>query len=357
MTQAPIKLQPLITSKILKGGVAIAAAFGPMLGGIIQNPALPEDQNLETQETLYVDLVNVAVTRETATCKPVLPGEVAYIPAGFTGRVSINAASTGHQFSGVILQPFIPGIPFEGNPWPPAGPTTLTTLIKAYLYQQYNDDEDMQVFFMAYNDMAAQYVDWFVNVQLPVYMGPYVSGALLDWVGEGLYGIARPVLPTGLSQNLGMFNTVTFNSIVFNEELHVGPPNYYYTDDDTYRRVLTWHLYKGDGKLFDIRWLKRRVERFLTGKDGGAGQTDQTYNISISFGVGNQVNINIQTVRRFATGGAVFGAGMLNTFQFNEYDTFAVHLPSNPMVPIFKAAVEAGVLELPFQFTWVVNIN
>ena len=31
---------------------------------------------------------------------------------------------------------------------------------------------------------------------------------------------------------------------------------------------MTWHLYKGDGKTFNTRWLKRRVMRFLT----GAGQ-------------------------------------------------------------------------------------
>ena len=47
--------------------------------------------------------------------------------------------------------------------------------------------------------------------------------------------------------------------------MQVGPDDIVVADDDTYRRCLTWHYQKGDGKYFNIRWLKRRVMRFERG--------------------------------------------------------------------------------------------
>ena len=38
--------------------------------------------------------------------------------------------------------------------------------------------------------------------------------------------------------------------------------------DDVFKRILTWHFYKGDGKNFSVRWLKRRIWRFLQGANG-----------------------------------------------------------------------------------------
>ncbi len=242
--------------------------------------------------------------------------------------------------------------------FPPPGPVTLTVVIPSYLYQQYNDDEDLQAFVAAYNGMAQAYVDWFANVSLPVYAAnDQVTGALLDWVGAGLYGIPRPVLPAGLAFVQGPLNSYVLNSMALNEYDSEGPDAYYITNDDVYRRVLTWHLWKGDGKRFTIEWLKRRVMRWLTGTDGTAGETDQTYQVSVTFGPDGEVNINLQSIRRFATGGAILGAGLMNDFYLNEYETDYVTVPVSPYVEVFKAAVDAGVLELPFQYTWTVNVN
>jgi len=237
-------------------------------------------------------------------------------------------------------------------------PSTQTKVLPSYLYQQYNDDDDLQAFVVAQNEIAQQYITWFATVSIPVYANnPLVTGSFLDWVALGLYGMKRPALPSGQAQNLGPYNTITYNSLTYNELQVKGPQDYYVTDDDIFRRILTWHLYKGDGKVFNIRWLKRRIKRFLTGTDGTLGETDQTYDISITFGVDNQVNINLQSIRRFARGGAIYGFGLYNDFQYNEFETEAVVIPISPYVRIFKAAVDSGALELPFQFTYVVNIN
>lgn len=357
MAVRPVKPWALNSYVVEVGGTPTVAAFGPLAGGaIIQNPLNAQDQNVPIPETLFISMTGAAGLLETSTTFPIEPGQFFFVPAGCVNDISINASTSGHRFSGVAIRETSEYTPSEGD-FPPPGPTTLLAVIPAYLYQQYNDDEDLQAFVDALNALYQSYVTWFATVMLPVYTNPMVNTDLLDWVAQGLYGMSRPALPSGRSQNIGAINTFALNTWVINEEEIIGPPDYYITTDDIFRRILTWHLWKGDGKIFDIRWLKRRVKRFLTGTDGTAGNTEQTYDVSVTFGVGNQVNINLQSTRRFAIGGAVIGAGQFNTFMPNEFDTTAVSVPVSPYVTIFKAAVEAGVLELPFQFDWIVNID
>lgn len=351
-----ISTQPRPLLRYATESQPVIVAYGTERGGLIWNPLYAADQGISVSEPLNVSIYNPATPANPATMV-IQPGQFFRIPAGFRGQVSVWADTRGHKFSGVIYHDAQERTPSD-NPFPPTGPVTLTEVIYSYLYLQYDDDEDLVAFVDAYNAMAQQYVSWFAEVALPVYAGnPMVVGALLDWVAQGLYGMIRPALPAGLTQNLGMFNTVMFNSFPLNAEEILGPASYYFTDDDVFKRILTWHIYKGDGKLFDVRWLKRRVMRFLTGVDGTEGETDATYPVSITFGVGNQVNINLQSTYRYGSGGSIIGFGMYNDFVFNELDTFAVSVPVSPMVPVFKSAVEAGVLELPFQFDWVVNVN
>lgn len=342
----------MVSTTIKTGGVPIIAAYGPMEGGFIVNPQTAHDQNLAIAENIFVDLVGNASAVETVTSIPVTPGQTFTLPRGFAGKVSVNAGSSGHRFSGIVLQPE-PNYQPSTNAWPPKGPTTLTKTIPSYLYQEYNDDDNLQAFVDAFNGMAQDYVTWFTTTNLPIYTG--LQGGLLDWVAQGLLGITRPALPSGNSQNLGGLNTSAFNTMVINEEEILGPPNYYLTSDDIFKRIITWHLLKGDGKVFNIRWLKRRIMRFLTGEEGSGGATDATYQVSITFGVGNQININLQPIRRFSIGGAIIGAGAFNTFSMNQLITSSINLPVGPFVPVFKAAVAAGVLELPFQFSFIVN--
>jgi hypothetical protein len=181
---------------------------------------------------------------------------------------------------------------------------------------------------------------------------------LLDWVGQGLYGLARPVLPSNANLFKGPWNTFLWGSrIAWGELLRIGPATYYATNDDIYRRVLTWHFWKGDGKYFDIRWLKRRVMRFLTGTNGTAGNTDTTYQVSIQFGVGNQATIILYNGRRLVTGGSMYNRFLWGSrTPWGSLRTTHVQYAPLTYAMIFQAAVNAGILELPFQFQWSVEI-
>lgn len=240
--------------------------------------------------------------------------------------------------------------------FPPSGQTTLTETIPSYLYQQYSDDDDLQAFVAAFNDLAQEYVDWFASIGLPVYTGVEIVGPLLDWVAQGLYGMTRPTLSTGKNQDLGPYNTYTFGTQLLGRFKFIGPQNITATSDDVFKRILTWHFYKGDGKVFNIRWLKRRVMRFLLGVNGTDLNIDQTYQVSVTFGVGNQVVINLITGLRVVTGGLIFGRTRFGTTAFGALTTHFVSLgPVPALVPVLQEGIASGALELPFQFTYVVT--
>ena len=257
--------------------------------------------------------------------------------------------------------------------FPPSLPTSIQNVINAYVYEQFQDDDDVQALFQAHNDLAQQYLDWFNVTPLAVYTDPNISGELLDWTVEGIYGLQRPYLPSGNSQIEGPYNTCPFDTIAFNRlrsrALGVtggigqfaigvtpiggnpaGPPPYYATNDDVFRRVLTWHFYKGDGKVFAVDWLKRRIMRFLFGANGLSPVIDNTYPVSVTFGPYPQVNINIAPYRRSIIGGALFNRLGFSRKRYNELDTHLTVFPSLPLAPIFKAAMDTGVLEFPFQY-------
>ncbi len=203
----------------------------------------------------------------------------------------------------------------------------LTATIPSYLYQQYADDVDLQAFVASYNVLAQEYVDWFSTISLPVYTGPLIEGSLLDWVAEGLYGIRRP--------------TLSGTTVV---------------DDDVFKRVISWHFFKGDGQVFNIRWLKRRVMRFLEGTDGTDPGVNQTYQISVWFSGTNTVNINVLGGIAVVTGGLLFNAAQYNTKQYNQLDLNITQYVDTTLAQTLKEAIDAGVLELPFQFEWVVGV-
>lgn len=232
--------------------------------------------------------------------------------------------------------------------FPPAATPTLTKTLPSYLYQQYADDQDLQAFVDSFNAQAQQFVDWFVQIGLPVYTGPMIVGALLDWVGTGLYGLARPTLSSGVNQNIGAFNTVLFRTLPLDGRKVTGASNVAATSDDVYKRILTWHLYKGDGKQFNIKWLKRRIMRFLTGLNGADGPFDNTNQVSVSFGVDGQVSIRILSGVRKLTGGAVPGRFQLNTVAPDGATTSFVAMPSQPLAAVLQQAIASDAIELPF---------
>ncbi|HEY4153505.1 MAG TPA: hypothetical protein VGM38_09310 [Pseudolysinimonas sp.] len=211
--------------------------------------------------------------------------------------------------------------------FPPSGPVTFQTVIASYLYKQYEDDDDLQTFVASQNYLAQKWLDDFNNLNLPIWSA--LSGNLLDWVGAGLYGIQRPILsyqqPAPVGAGSGPYNTMPWNTSVYNGgRLHpanTNPVSYLPVTDDIYQRILTWHLYLGDGFQFSTKWLKRRVHRFINGSNGYLPIEDNTYDVSIS-----------------ATGTAV-----------------TIEVTENSIGTVFQYAVTDGVLALPFQFTYTVS--
>lgn len=355
----PLALYPLANVQVLKGGAPVVAMYGPVVGGFITNPALPADQGLPYAETLYVDATGAdPPVAETGSAVALQPGETFIVPDGQTENVVVNAASSKHRFAGVVFQsptPF-PPIPQSGT-FPPGGTVTLTDIIPSYLYREYADDDNLQAFVNAFNSLARIYAAWFATIGLPVYTGAAIAGTLLDWIALGLYGMARPALGSGLSREIGPLNTYAFNTFPLNKRKIVGPNNITVTSDDVFKRIITWNFYKGDGNTFNVRWLKRRIKRFLIGANGTAPNVDQTDDISVTFGADGQVAIRIAVGSRTINGGA-----FPNRFGFNQRvplnslrTTYAPPATSYPLAPILQEAFEAGVLTVPFQRTFSVQ--
>src|SRR5580704_9014946 len=101
-------------------------------------------------------------------------------------------------------------------PFSTTWPGYLAQVIPSYLYQEYAYDEDLQAFITAYNELAQQYIDWFVQINLPIYTSMMIVGSLLDWVGVGIYGVPRPTLATGSVDRIGPYNTMIYDTLPYN---------------------------------------------------------------------------------------------------------------------------------------------
>lgn len=232
----------------------------------------------------------------------------------------------------------------------------------SYLYWQYRDDSDLQAFVDSYNALSQSMLDWFNALNLPIYTGGVVQGALLDWVAQGLYGLKRPVFGSGLLVIKGPYNTFQFNEFIggyngykITENVTFDP-----VDDDIFRRIITWRFSKAYGRVFNVRWLKRRIMQFLTGDNGILQPIDQTYPISVTFGADNQINITLVTMAVKVVGGAIYNTSAYNTpnLVFNALNTATTRIREQfPLAKILKDGIDSGVLELPFQYTFVVNIQ
>ena len=161
---------------------------------------------------------------------------------------------------------------------------TTTEIIKSYPYVQFADDENITAWFDAYNTYAQQYLDWFNNTPLAVYTRSEISGALLDWVANGVYGCYRTPIAFGNSRSIGPLNTYTPNYIPFNQGKELSDVASFTMTDDIFKRVITWNFYKGDGVQISIPWLKKRIARFT-----GLNFMD----ISVTVGASKSVTVKV----------------------------------------------------------------
>lgn len=231
----------------------------------------------------------------------------------------------------------------------------------SYLYEEYSDDDNLQAFVASQNELVQRFLDWFNTVDLPVYTSDTITGLLLDWVGAGLYGLPRPSIPTGHSTLLGVYGTLFYGEppTAYGMLRRTPPPAFVRLSDDYYKRILTWQFFKGDGKYFTITWLKKRVMRFLIGMNGTAPNIDQTYQISVTFGPDRQANIVIfNTQRRFLTGPGVYGRGPAYGVGRPYGSAVSSNIPMTPFAAAatFAAAVNSGIVELPFQWSWTCTV-
>lgn len=239
--------------------------------------------------------------------------------------------------------------------FPPPGPTGLTRVIASYLYKQYQDDDDLQAFVAAYNQLAQVYLQTMLDLNLPIYTGSVIAGPLLDWVGRGLYGLPRPPLSSDQINVVGPFGTYAFGMLAYGD-LYVADTNFQtVTTDDFYKRILTWHLWKADGKVFTVRWLKRRIMRFLVGTNGTGPNIDQTYQVSVTFGTGNNVSIRLLHGLRTVQEGAIgtYAFGVLAYGDFNS--TYTPYAPLQ-YAEILQEAIRTGAVELPEQYVYTVTV-
>jgi hypothetical protein len=244
-------------------------------------------------------------------------------------------------------------------PPPPfaTGPTTQTVALPAYPYKEYDDDPFTVPFFTAYNQVAQDYVDTVNALNLPIYTGANINGLLLDWVGGGIYGFPRPTIGGASTPGVGTLNTWELNTLTLNS-LTIGTAGIAQTaSDDIYKRCLTWHIFKGEGRYFTVKSLKRRVMRFLLGTNGSAPNIDQTYQISVSFGPNHEVTIRFINNLIKTLKSAQLNTFTLNSTLLNSSVNQIIPLVPLPFQQVFQDAVLSGALELPFQYTWEVVIT
>jgi hypothetical protein len=446
----PTALHPGLTSVVSRGGTAVLVIGADTLvsettdvlvnekGGVIINPLSAKDQGLLAAESLWVSLLGPATTTPTVGTTELVPGQWFLVPPG--SSVWVNAHSSNHKFTAFFSctsKPpspphMVPGQPGSDEsalgaeagspPFPPRRVTGLTSVIPSYLYQEYTDDEDLQGFVEAQNIMQQNYVDTFNALNLPIYPGPIVSGPLLDWVGRGLYGIARPVIGPEVQSVFGPLNTWGANWLVpmwdtfsatmevsfgLNVYEHYDFQNLVLTNDDVYRRVISWHFFKADGNYFSASFLKRRVWRFIWGKDGkhwdwvdptlggehptniwpgSVSDPDDEFiadarQISVTMGANRSVVIRFVLGDRPIAGGALLNFLGCNGFNpgfgvtppwtigsdpvngpnlgiyLNELETTYIPYPRLPMMQTFKQALDLGVLEVPYQFNFTCKIG
>jgi hypothetical protein len=513
-----IVLRRGLATEVTQAGVSVQVA-DPTLGingGVIVNPKHAKDQGLPVPESLFISLFGPTVPSVITGTVELVPGQSFLVPP--QSNVWVNAVSAHHKFTAFFTVPLeiqyppsiVPGQPGSDTPgvaaevgtqpFPPRRVTGLTTVIPSYLYQQYTDDDDLQEFVIAQNEMQQNFVDTFNALNLPIYTGPIVAGKLLDWVGRGLYGMVRPSLGSGKPDLMGPLNTYgmnwlvpmwdfapllsslgdwevasntpditpnsTFpingsywNAITANPTVPetappglpgisgllvqqgdkilwsapqgnnppattiqptylqikssaidapfglnmiglYGPINVYLTDDDTYRRIITWHFFKQDGRYFSTEFLKRRIWRFLYNKDGkstdfavdpmlgfqeppsGYAGPDDAFiadkrQISVSLGVNRNVTIRFVLGKRTVGGGAQINYMGCNGFNpafevsppwdigyetkggvtMNDLETNYERYPPLPFMYTFKQALDLGVLEVPYQFDFTCYIG
>lgn len=224
----------------------------------------------------------------------------------------------------------------------------LATVMPSYLYYEYSNDDDLQAFVASYNEIAQGYIDWFNSTPLAVYTLSSISGQLLDWIANGIYGISRPYLSTVTQSTYGATDSVATNKLATNKRKIVRSGTTSIVNDDIYKRILTWHTYRGDGYQMSLPWLRKRVARFIYGVNGA------------DIPVGDIYNISVQTPP-YTPAGALNTVAMntlaMNGFYTRNYEVkhaIQITVPNNSIGQAFQILLQENYLAVPFQIKFSV---
>jgi hypothetical protein len=196
----------------------------------------------------------------------------------------------------------------------------LQQCVPSYPYWQYSDDQDIQAFVTSFNSLTQGYLDWFLNTPMGLYTSPNISGPLLDWIGVGIYNIPRPVLSTQNTLVRAGYNEFAYNTIAYNRLQKTSSGSSVLASDDIYKRVMTWNLYRGDGQMFCMGWLKNRINRFINGANGS------DYPV-----LNNPPSISVSGT------------------------TFTITSFADSVFTVLQDCIQSGALSVPFQYSFAFN--
>ena len=228
-------------------------------------------------------------------------------------------------------------------------PNSLQTIAPSYLYQQYADDSDLQAFVAAYNGIVQGYLDQMNNAPLGLYTSGNISGLLLDWIAQGIYGIDRPYLSQLVTRTYGALGTYGIGTKAIGSFLISQTGTSQAVTDDIYKRVMTWYLYRGDGYKMSIQWLKRRVARFLYGANGGDIDVNEIYNVNITQ---TELHYNNGGLGTYGIGTKAIGSLTQEHKLINHAIT--IQVPSSNIGQVFQSLIANNYLALPFQVKFTV---
>jgi hypothetical protein len=222
----------------------------------------------------------------------------------------------------------------------------LQNVVPAYPYVEYSDDPNVVAFFTAYNILAGGYLAWFNSTPLGVYTSASVSGPLLDWVMNGIYGISRPVFSSLARRFVAGINSMPINTAAINTGKLYQSGSAVEATDDYYKRVATWWLYLGDGRYFNITTLRKKVARFIYGVNGTDITLSQAQSISITLsGYGSYA-------RRAGINSAPINAAAINGWYIRKPSSsgqLVITVPAGASSQYFQQAFQQGLLNFPFM--------
>ena len=232
--------------------------------------------------------------------------------------------------------PFVSPYEVFSNYTPP-----LQTIIPSYAYEQYQDDANIQAFVTAFNTLAQGYLNWFNSTPLALYTSPNITGPLLDWTATGIYGIPRPTLSNFQTKHSGGYGSVSYGAASYGRQKTVTSGTATLASDDIYKRVLTWWLYKGDGQIMTLQWLKRRAQRFMHGANGGNATFPVKSPPSVTIAYGG--------IQNGGYGSVGYGKASYGRVQSSPSSNITIQVANNAVGQALQLLMQDGLLAVPFQ--------